>query len=129
MCLKRLTSIVDATVLTFIGVLFLLFHAVFGIKSYGYLHRLNRLLFCYSIDFWELEASPQVVIPGEETAVFISKHGQNHDNHSSSMIVTLTVTYDNKINRETIHQKIWRVRIEDLIQDTSRFQRNSGERI
>ena len=101
----------------------------------------------YSYGFWELEASPKVVVPGEETSIFISRQqlspSENtvisKSNYSNqSLVVTMTIFYepgrlkgniDHKFNsrREIIHQKVWRERLIDLIRDTDRFHFNSGK--
>ena len=79
---------------------------------------------------FNLESSPRYVIPGEETAVFVSRNLDTNCRRCSNpkLEVQLSITFVKpKASPVALYNKRWTVDTTDLVEDSSRYQPSFGK--
>ena len=79
---------------------------------------------------FNLESSPRYVIPGEETAVFVSRNLETNCGKCSNakLEVQLSITFVKpKASPVALYNKRWTVDTTDLVEDSSRYQPSFGK--
>ena len=79
---------------------------------------------------FNLESSPRYVIPGEETAVFVSRNLETNCRKCSNakLEVQLSITFVKpKASPVALYNKRWTVDTTDLVEDSSRYQPSFGK--
>ena len=81
---------------------------------------------CKEEELFRLEASPKVLVPGEETAVFVSKLGEDCCSCTGSSRLGVQLVLRSS-QEKTLFRTQWEVDTVDLVEDSSRYQPNFGK--